>query len=226
MWIENLGRIVLFRRSIVRSGTRQSTPHREGKKKSHFEKFVTEGNEKADEVAKEGAMWDERFMAQARATTMQQDTEEVYAALQCAASFLTAWWRNGKTVKKSSRSQIGKKKRRKQSIERWPHAVPNREGPQPEILQKGSRTSVERQNRNLTRQTTDHPFLRHHQSCQHRLFHPRVTQCKTHQLSRHLLQTATEDSWEPAHVDECQKVEVTADPDGNLAVMENRNMRS
>ena len=64
--------------------------HRTKKEKfemSHFEKFVTGGNEKADEVAKEGAMLDEGFMVEARAKTMQQEREELYAALQCAARF-------------------------------------------------------------------------------------------------------------------------------------------
>ena len=37
---------------------------------SQFERFVTEGNEKADELAKAGAMLDEGFMAEARAKTM------------------------------------------------------------------------------------------------------------------------------------------------------------
>ena len=55
---------------------------KEKKNMSHFEKFVTEGNEKADDLAKAVAMLDEGFMAQARAETMQQDREEVYAALQ------------------------------------------------------------------------------------------------------------------------------------------------
>ena len=36
---------------------------------------------------KEGAMLDEGFMAEARAKTMQQEREEVYVALQHAASF-------------------------------------------------------------------------------------------------------------------------------------------
>ena len=54
---------------------------------SHFEKFVTEGNEKVDELAKVGAMLDEGFMAEVRAKTVQQEREEVHAALQCAASF-------------------------------------------------------------------------------------------------------------------------------------------
>ena len=37
------------------------------KKMSQFEKFVAEGNEKVDELAKEGAMLDEGFMAETRA---------------------------------------------------------------------------------------------------------------------------------------------------------------
>ena len=38
-------------------------------------------------MAKAGAMLDEGFMAEARAKTMQQEREKVYAALQYAASF-------------------------------------------------------------------------------------------------------------------------------------------
>ena len=60
---------------------------REKKEMSHFGKFVTEGNEKADELAKAGAMLDEGFMAEARAKTVHQEREGVTAALQCAASF-------------------------------------------------------------------------------------------------------------------------------------------
>ena len=53
---------------------------------SHFEQFVAEGNEKADELAKAGAMLDEGFMAEARAKTVHQEREGVTAALQYAAS--------------------------------------------------------------------------------------------------------------------------------------------
>ena len=53
---------------------------------SHFEKFVTEGDEKADDLAKAGAMLDEGFMAEARGETIQQERDEVYAGLQYAAS--------------------------------------------------------------------------------------------------------------------------------------------
>ena len=38
-------------------------------------------------MAKEGALPEEGFMVEARAETMQQESEEVYAALQYAASF-------------------------------------------------------------------------------------------------------------------------------------------
>ena len=47
---------------------------------SHFQRFVTTGNEKANELAKTGAMLDEGFMAEARAETVQQEREEVFAA--------------------------------------------------------------------------------------------------------------------------------------------------
>ena len=54
---------------------------------SFFEKFVTEGNEKADELVKECAIMDVGFMAETRAKTVQQEREEVCAALRCADSF-------------------------------------------------------------------------------------------------------------------------------------------
>ena len=56
---------------------------------SQFEKFVTEGNEKAGDLAKgrSNAMLDEGFMAQARAKTQQHEREEVYAAWQYTATF-------------------------------------------------------------------------------------------------------------------------------------------
>ena len=86
--------------SVCKSGSLRSTKavaycvevehvkaHRTKKDKkemSHFERFV---NEKADELAKAGAMLDAGFMAEARAETMKQEREEVFAALQYAASF-------------------------------------------------------------------------------------------------------------------------------------------
>ena len=54
---------------------------------TQFERFVAEDNEKADELAKAGAMMDEGFMAEARAETVKQERAEVYVPLQHAASF-------------------------------------------------------------------------------------------------------------------------------------------
>ena len=51
---------------------------------AHFAKFVTEGNEKADELAKAGAILDEGFVAEARAETMQQEREEVRSFAVCS----------------------------------------------------------------------------------------------------------------------------------------------
>ena len=69
---------------------------KEMKNMSQFERFVTEDNEKACELAKAGAMLDQRFMAEARAETMQQEREEVYAALQYEATFhcLVEQWKD------------------------------------------------------------------------------------------------------------------------------------
>ena len=74
---------------LLTSEVEHVNAHRTEKDKqdtSHFERFVTDGNGKADELAKAGAMLDEGFVAQVRAKTVQQ-REEVYAALQYAASF-------------------------------------------------------------------------------------------------------------------------------------------
>ena len=69
-----------------------------------LERFVTEGNEKADELAESGAMLDEGFMAEARAETEKQEREEVYVALQYAASFHCSV-EDGRIVKNSSTSR-------------------------------------------------------------------------------------------------------------------------
>ena len=66
-----------------------------------LEKFVTEGNEKADELAKSGALLDEGFVAEAGAEAMKQEREEVYVALQYAASFhcLVEAWKDCEVLK-------------------------------------------------------------------------------------------------------------------------------
>ena len=57
------------------------------RKMTQFERFITEGIDKADELAKAGAMMDEASMAEVGAGTLKQEREEVYVALQYAASF-------------------------------------------------------------------------------------------------------------------------------------------
>ena len=67
------------------------TAHRSKKAKetkmTNIESTVTQEHGKADALAKAGAMLDEGYMAEVRAVTMKQESEEVYVALQFAASF-------------------------------------------------------------------------------------------------------------------------------------------
>ena len=67
------------------------------KKMPYFEKYVIDGNEKVDELAKVGAIFDEGFMAK----TVKQEREEDYAALHCAASFhcLVEEWKGCEELK-------------------------------------------------------------------------------------------------------------------------------
>ena len=71
------------KRHLGGNGTCEGTSYQKGKKEmvSLFDKFVTEGNEKACDLAKAGAMMDDGFIAEARAKTVQQEREEVYEAL-------------------------------------------------------------------------------------------------------------------------------------------------
>ena len=71
------------------------------KEMSQFEKFVAEGNVKADELAEAGAMFDQGFMAETRAKTVKREREEVYAALQHAASLhcLVEEWKDCEELK-------------------------------------------------------------------------------------------------------------------------------
>ena len=90
LWIKNWEQLHHFVSRDLVVEVEHVNAHRTKKDKndmSHLERFVTEGNEKADELAKEGAMLDEGFMAEAKTKTMQQEREEVYTVLQYAASF-------------------------------------------------------------------------------------------------------------------------------------------
>ena len=59
---------------------------KEKEKMTQLERVVIEGNEKADEQAKAGAMLDDGFTADVRTDAIKQGREEVYAALQYATS--------------------------------------------------------------------------------------------------------------------------------------------
>ena len=67
-----------YRRSVAKTV--------EGRARESLE-VAGEGDEKADELAKEGAMQDGGNMAQIGASSVQQRRREVYAALQYAARF-------------------------------------------------------------------------------------------------------------------------------------------
>ena len=70
-----------------------------------FEKFITEGNEKEDELAKEGAMKD--AIKWQRSEPEQSGREERRRFTQPCSTLpaFTVWWRNGTTVKNLSPSQ-------------------------------------------------------------------------------------------------------------------------
>ena len=54
---------------------------------SLFERFVIEGSERADELAKEGAMMDGGVVAQVRASTVQQEREEGFRIFAVRSQF-------------------------------------------------------------------------------------------------------------------------------------------
>ena len=89
---------------------------------SHFEKFVTESNEKADDLAEAGAMLDEGFVAEARAETVQQERKEVHTGLQRAASFHCSVeeWKDCEELKPKPKEKwiIVDQKKRGRNIER------------------------------------------------------------------------------------------------------------
>ena len=77
---------------------------KEKKDMSHFERFVTEGNEKADELEKEGTLLDEGFMwKQDRKLCSKKERGCTQPCSMQSAS--TAGSNNGRTVESSDRSQ-------------------------------------------------------------------------------------------------------------------------
>ena len=85
--------------------------HRSKKEKQHIsllEHFITEGNERAHELAKDGAMMGGGEMAQSRGSTVRQRREEVFAGLQHAASFrcLVEEWRDCEEIKAKAKREV------------------------------------------------------------------------------------------------------------------------
>ena len=60
---------------------------KEKEKMTKFERFVTEGGEKALELAETGALLDEGCMAEVRADSIKHGREEKCKSLQYAACF-------------------------------------------------------------------------------------------------------------------------------------------
>ena len=81
--------------------SKRTAPRRKVQQMSLFVRFIVEGNEKADELAKEGAMMDVGVMAQVRAIKVQQEREHVYATLQDGISFhcLVEEWKESEELK-------------------------------------------------------------------------------------------------------------------------------
>ena len=65
---------------------------KENKNMSQFERYITEGNEKADELAKGGAMLDEGFMAEARAETLHCSRKERRCMQHCSMQPASTAW--------------------------------------------------------------------------------------------------------------------------------------
>ena len=120
-----MGRVAAFnvKRNISGSVAFQST-EQDKKEMTHFEKFVADGNEKADELAGKGAMLDEGFMAQTRAKTVQQERVEVCAALQYAASFhcMVEEWKDCEELKPQPKEKwafVDKKREETRHRTKW-----------------------------------------------------------------------------------------------------------
>ena len=78
------------------SMSKRTVQRRTRKKCRCFERFVTDGSEKADELAKAGEMWDEGFMAQVRPKTSRQEREKKCTQPCRMQPVSTLLWRNWK----------------------------------------------------------------------------------------------------------------------------------
>ena len=81
---------------------------KERQTKCRSSKNVTEGNERADELATDGAVLDGGDMAQIRASTVHQERQDVYAAMQYAVSFpcLVEEWQECEELKPKPKEKL------------------------------------------------------------------------------------------------------------------------
>ena len=76
--------------------------HRSKKEKHNmtlFEQFVAKGNERVDELAKGGALWDGGEMTQITASTVQQEEEKRFPRACSKLPAFIVGWRSCTTVK-------------------------------------------------------------------------------------------------------------------------------
>ena len=88
-----------FRGQVIKFDVRHDRIDKEKAKMTLFEKFVMEGHEDADRLAKEGPDLDGGAMATIKAATVMQERMGVHAALQHAATFhcqMRKWQNEGK----------------------------------------------------------------------------------------------------------------------------------
>ena len=95
-------------RGIHQEGVQQEPEHvkahrskKEKQEMSLLKWFVTEGNERADELAKDGAMLNGGEMAQMEASTAQQKGRKFMRHCSPQVAFIV-WWRSGTIVKNLS----------------------------------------------------------------------------------------------------------------------------
>ena len=112
------------RRNTCRSRAGRGALLQEGKQSTWlFERFVMEGIERADELAKYGAVLDGAEMPQIRASTFIQKREEVYSVFHYAASFhcFVDEWHDCEELKPKPQEVVlceQKKKERRRNIAR------------------------------------------------------------------------------------------------------------
>ena len=121
LWInswEELHRLAARDIAVEVEHVKAHRTRKDKKEMPHFEKFVSERNEKADELAEAGAMLEKRGQR-------QSSRSEKRCMQPCSLQpAFTVWWKSVRIVKSSSRSQKKSgfswiRKERRRSIDKW-----------------------------------------------------------------------------------------------------------